>query len=125
MKNYFLKLSILSALILLIGAVLFCTVLSQYFVIVMPFVLVFFITLSSILHKVLVNANKLKTARFVPVFMLATFIKLMLCLIFMASYAMADKENAVPFILFFLSLYMIFTSFEVYSILPEVRKARA
>lgn len=124
MKKYFIKLTGLTFSVALIGFFVFYFFLNEYFIPAMPFVLVFFFSLSASLHKILLNANKKKTVRFVPVFMLITFLKLMLCLIFMASYAFADRPNAVPFILSFLALYMIFTSFDIIQILPEVRKAK-
>jgi hypothetical protein len=90
----------------------------------MPFVLLFFVIISVAMHKYLVKANKKNTAKFVPVFMLVTFIKIMVCLIFMTIYALIFREHAVQFILTFLILYMIFTAFEVTSILPFVKRAK-
>ncbi|HBS85431.1 MAG: hypothetical protein A2W91_16615 [Bacteroidetes bacterium GWF2_38_335] len=123
-KKFLIKNILLSLFIWTVSAILFLTVLKDWFIPVMNFVFLFCMVLSIVTQKIVLDANKKKTARFVPVFMLSVFVKLMAYIIFIVAYVFSDRENAVPFLILFLLLYFVYTIFEVISILPEARKAQ-
>lgn len=123
-KRFLIRLVVFSTLILIIGIFLFALIIPEYYLPVYPFVFGFFIIVSMLIHMILLKANQKRTAQFVPYYMLSMFIKLMIYLAFMGIYVFADRTNAIPFLITFLSFYFLYTMFEVISILPVVRKAK-
>ena len=65
----------------------------------------------------LIRSFEKKFNRFVSVFMLTTTVKLFLFIAIMIIYAFANRKDAVPFLLDFFILYLIFTIFEVTQII--------
>jgi len=120
--KYFQQLSIYSFLVFLTGAALFVTVLKPYFSIDYIYIFFFFVSLTAAIHYFLVKASQQRIAKFTTNFMLATTIKLMLYLFFILIYVFTHRQRAVPFLFFFLSLYFLFTVFEVVALLKLLKK---
>ena len=72
----------------------------------------------------MLKAVERRPARFVNVFMLTTMLKLMLFLAVMVVYVLLNREDAMPFILTYFVLYVIYTVLEVVSIL-KVNKEKS
>lgn len=68
-------------------------------------------------HFYLVKAQKKSASKFMNAFLGATVMKLFLYLILILVYALVKRESAFNFSLGFLSLYLFFSSFEVFSLL--------
>ncbi|HNW97651.1 MAG TPA: hypothetical protein PKK00_04470 [Bacteroidales bacterium] len=77
----------------------------------------FYFLLTAVLFRFLIKAKKTKFSSFANRFMLATFAKMMICLAVMLSYVFLNKSNAIPFILSFFVCYVLYTIFEVISLL--------
>jgi hypothetical protein len=84
-----------------------------------PF-LFFFVT-TAIIYKAVTYATEKHPGRFPAYFMGATTVKLLGGLAFLVIYAVRHSEHVKPFFVLFLFLYMIFTSFEVISILNYLK----
>ncbi len=86
-------------------------------------VLVLFFLLTAAVHYVLLRISTLNPRKFVGYFMLATFLKLFVYLIVMVAYAFTiDHEEVMPFVLGFFALYIIYTVFEVVTLLSQTKK---
>ena len=83
----------------------------------LPFLLAFFYSCSLISFMILSRSLEKKFSRFVSVFMLATGVKLFLFISIMIAYSFINRKDAVPFLLNFFILYLVFTIYEVTQIL--------
>ncbi|MBU0763798.1 MAG: hypothetical protein KJ607_03070 [Bacteroidetes bacterium] len=114
--------AILSAIILIAGIFLFLYPFREQYIFILPYVLVFFYIITCGLHYVLLRITRLKPDKFVTYFMMITTIKLLFYMIVMIVYLFFDREGAVVFLLVFLFLYILFTVFEVLSLLSFLKK---
>jgi hypothetical protein len=87
-----------------------------------PWLIILFILVTSVVHFILLKITALNPRKFVGYFMLSTFLKLFVYLIVIVAYVFSVKEGLLPFILAFFILYIIFTIFEVVSILSQTRE---
>jgi len=83
----------------------------------LPFLFVFFFACSVISFMILNRSLQHKFSRFVSVFMLVTGVKLFLFVAIMIVYSFVNREDAIPFLLNFFILYLVFTVFEVTQII--------
>lgn len=81
---------------------------------------VFFIV-TAIVHFVLLRITELNPRKFVGYFMLATFVKLMNYIIVVFVYVFIVRAGILQFILAFFALYIIYTIFEVVTILTQTK----
>ena len=96
----------------------------QYLSPALPFVLVFFMSVSLISYYLLKKKAVSGTSGFVTGFMCHTVLRMALYLAIILSYAFLNREDAVRFILGFFFIYLIFTIFEVYQFLTLTRKSK-
>ena len=120
--QFILRLTILS---LILGLVAF--ILSRLFpdgIIppALPYLFLLFYVTGALVHYVLLRITALNPRKFVSYFMLATFFKLMNYLIVIVVYTIYVKEGLLPFILSFFILYIIYTVFEVATILAQTKE---
>ncbi|MCF8326890.1 MAG: hypothetical protein K9I29_01225 [Bacteroidales bacterium] len=85
----------------------------------------FFYVLSLIIHLVLVNASKKKFRRFNNQYMISTVVKLLLFMVILIAYVFTNPGDAVNFLITFLILYVLYTGFEVISIVKATRKIKS
>ena len=85
------------------------------------FILLFFWAVTLLVHFSLLRITRLSPRKFVSYFMLTTLVKLMIYFIAILVYVFVVKQNLLPFLLSFFILYIIFTCFEVVSILRQTR----
>ena len=122
LKKYIIRLLIFSLFIALIAFALYATVLSQFYLPVMPWVLLFFVLISLATHYILIKSGESRIAKFSTSFMGVTSIKLFLYLIFIVVYLINDKSNALVFVISFFILYLLFTVFETSTLLKDLNK---
>lgn len=113
MKQYILKIILLTALLTFAGWVVFTYVLPQYYLPVFPFVLLFFLLFSVAIHAWQTHLSKSSMGKFTRSNMILTFLKLVFYSAFVIVYIATDRENAKIFTIVFMILYLIFTTFEV------------
>jgi len=86
------------------------------------FIWLFFIATTTLIHLFLVKSTEKEPKKFVINFMLVTAIKLFGYLILILVYALIKREEALGFTVFFLSMYLLYSGFEVYTLLRHFRK---
>ena len=122
LKKYIIRLLIFSLLIAIIAFALYATVLSRFYLPVMPWVLLFFVLISLATHYILIKSGESRITKFSTSFMGVTSIKLFLYLIFIVVYLINDKSNALVFVISFFILYLLFTVFETSTLLKDLNK---
>ncbi|MEI6883640.1 MAG: hypothetical protein WCO02_04085 [Bacteroidota bacterium] len=91
----------------------------------LPVLFAFFYSCSLISFMILSNSIQKKFSRFTSMFMLTTAGKLFLFIAIMIIYSFLNKKDAVPFLLNFFVLYLIFTIFEVTQVVGLTKKPDA
>ncbi|MBN1252761.1 MAG: hypothetical protein JXR51_05890 [Bacteroidales bacterium] len=121
-KKYFSKLLIFTVVLSTIFFLLFSFVIPQFYLNVFPWLILFFITSTFAVHYILTKAGNQKITKFSTFFMASTTAKLFLYLIFIVLYVLLDKENAVIFLITFFILYLLYTFFETFSLLNDLKE---
>lgn len=122
MKPFFTKLSIYS---ILIAAMDYCWnnfMPPEDFIPKIWFILGFFIAITIVFHILITNAANGRPQNFIRFYMGSTALRMAICLIVIVVYRFADKPTVIPFALGFMVHYMLFTIFEVTSLLKLLRK---
>jgi hypothetical protein len=88
----------------------------------LPYLFLLFYLTGALVHYILLRITSMNPRKFVSYFMLATFFKLMNYLIVILVYTIYVKEGILPFILTFFVLYIIYTVFEVATILKQTKE---
>jgi len=121
MKNFILRIVLLTVAIAVIAAALFSTVLQAHYHNFYWFLLLFIAGITTAVHAVLIRVNKQRQAKFTAGFMLATTVKLMIYLFTIVIYTFMNRDTAVPFLIAFIILYFAYTVLEIVSILPQFK----
>jgi len=79
----------------------------------LPFLFAFFLSVTIIVHFILLKVSEKRTTAFINYFMILTFGKLIFYLTIIIIYALLNREDVVPFIISFFILYVFYTAFEV------------
>jgi hypothetical protein len=120
-KNHFtkviLRLFIFTALLAVAAFILSKILPPEYITPLLFLFFPFYFLLTTFLFYFLTKAKRTKFSSFVNRFMLATFVKMMLCLSLILGYVLINKSDAVPFILSFFACYVLYTVFEVIALL--------
>lgn len=116
MKAFIVKLTGITLAIALIGWLTFSQAFPEYYLPVLPFLLLFFYLTTLGIHSFLLKMAKKDLGKFTRSTMLVTTFKLLLysavAVIFIAVY----KEKALPFVICLMLLYIIYTILEVIEI---------
>ena len=113
MKSFILKLFGASVIIALIGWLVFSLFLTQYYLPIFPFLLIFFFITTSLIHAYQLKLSKKDIGNFARSNMLITFFKLILYSVIAVIYIAMDSENAIPFVICLMILYLVFNFIEV------------
>lgn len=122
MKSFIAKLTGITLAIALIGWLIFTLLLPGYYLPVMPFLLLFFYVVTIGVHAYQLNLAKKDMGKFTRSNMLVTFFKLILYSTVAIIYIALDKENAIPFVVCLMLLYLIYTFIEVAELTRLSRK---
>jgi hypothetical protein len=122
MKKFIINITIITATLILVGWLIFTQFIPQYYLPVFPFLLLFFAVMSVLIHAYQLQVAKKDMAKFTRSNMLTTFFKLFLYSAVAIIYIAADKVNAKVFVICFVLLYLIFTIFEVTSLVSITSK---
>ena len=120
-RDFVIKLLLLTIAVGVIGAALFFTVLKEYYLSVFPYLLVLFTLLTYSNHTILTKTLKDKPQKFTYVFMGVSAAKLFLMLIAIVVYLLIRRETVIPFLVGTFLLYLVFTFFEVKTLLRLVQ----
>ena len=115
-RNYIIflkKLTIFSLLLAIPGVIAAYTLPSEYITPTLPFLYIFFYSATTIVHYLLLKISFKKPSAFTNYFMLLTFGKLLFYLSIVLAYILLYRDDAKPFVVAFLILYLFYTAFEV------------
>lgn len=115
MKQFIIKLAGVSVAIVLIAGVVFLWFLPQYYLPVLPFLLLFFISVTISIHAWQLQMAKKDIGKFARSNMLITFFRLVLYSIIAIAYIAYDSANAIVFVICLMLLYLVFSFVEVSS----------
>lgn len=121
MKKFLLKSIVLTIIILAFGAMGYSMIFKQFYLSILPVVVLFFFIVTNLVHAYLLNIAGKSSSGFSSKYMAASFLKMFLYLAVAIVYLIYNREEARIFIANFLLLYIIFTGFEVYEFLKVVR----
>ncbi len=113
MKHFIIKLTGITVAIAAISAFVFVNYLPEYYLPIFPFLLLFFYVFTTLVHRYLLKQSKANPKLFIQSTMVLTVVRLLLYSIIAIIYILVDKENAIPFAVGLMILYLIFTFFEV------------
>lgn len=87
-----------------------------------PFIIGLFFSITLLVHIYLLKKSSNSHAKFINAFLLTTTVKLLLFFTIIVVYVLLNRNDAIGFILTFFVNYLIFTFFEIFSILKFLRK---
>lgn len=122
MKSFIAKITGVSVALALAGWLVFSLFLPGYYLPVLPWMLLFFLAMTILVHAWQLKLIKKDMGRFARSNMLVTFFKLMVYSVFAVVYIANDKENALVFVVCLALVYFIFSFVEVSEITRIVRK---
>lgn len=113
MKHFVIKLTGVTLTIALLGGLVFLLFLPEYYIAILPFLLLFFFVVTIIIHTYQLKQSKKDIGKFARSNMLVTFFKLILFSVVAIAYIAIDPENALVFVICIMIFYLIFTFIEV------------
>jgi len=119
--RFYKQLLILIIVICVVGAGLFLTVLKEYYLPVFPFLLMFFVAITLTFYLIIARSLKSSPKNFSNLFMGLSAGKLLLLLLVIVVYLLLQRNTVIPFLAGTFLLYLVFTFFEVKTLLGLVR----
>lgn len=120
LKKFISRGIIISLILFIAGFFLFITILKEYFSFSFPVLLLVIFLITVLFHRYLIRSAGENSKKFPARFLGATGIKMGFYMILIILYVVLDRENAVPFLLVFMIIYLTFTIFEVVSVLNYI-----
>jgi len=105
----------------IVGAVLFLTLFKEYYLSVFPALLAFFAIMTLTFHHILEGSFKKSPKNFSYMFMGLSAGKLFLMLLMIVVYLILRRDTVIPFLAGTFLLYLVFTLFEVKTLLRMVQ----
>ena len=121
-KKFLKKIILFFVIITLIAAVLFLSVLKEYYMPIYLYSLIFCFAVTVLFHYILLKSLDERINRFSNKYMLLTVAKLFLYLLFVVIYLYFVKIHIMWFVFVFLILYALFSVFEVLTILSVLKR---
>ena len=122
MKKFLIKLLVITLSIAVIGGVVFTVFLPQYYLPILPFLLLFFFVVTLGVHAYQLQLAKKDMGKFTRSTMLVTFLKLVLYSILAVVYLTLNRENVLTFVICLMFLYIVFTYVEVSESLKQTKR---
>lgn len=124
LKKFIIRGIIISLVLSIVGFFLFITILKEYFSFSFPVLLLVIFLINVLFHRYLIRSAGGSNRKFPVKFLSATAIKMGLYLILIILFVVFNRENAIPFMFVFIILYVVFTIFEVISVLDYLKITR-
>lgn len=122
MKRFILQSTVFTIIVFILGAIVYSTLLQSYYRSILPITVLFFYLVTNLVHAYLLKIAVKSGSRFTSHYMAASFLKMFFYLIVAIVYALLNKENAKIFLVNFLILYIIYTTFEVLQFSKFIRQ---
>jgi hypothetical protein len=117
MRTFLRRILIYSAFLAFAAVVLSIILPAGYITPATPLLILFFLLMTWLIIWYLMKASDKSFIRFVNAFMITTGLKLLLLILIIIGYIFMNRSDAVPFIVVFFILYLLYTAFEVYTVL--------
>lgn len=121
LKKYFLQLFTLALFIGLAGYAVLQLIFPSVSLPEWPFMISGFVLITLGYHLYLLRAMEVEPKKFSLRFIAATGLKMLLYIMVTAAYLFLRPVRAVPFLIAFLILYLLFTAFEMFNVLKVIR----
>ena len=122
MKRFIVRLTGITLVIALISWLVFSLAIPEYYLPVFPFLLLFFYFITIAIYAWQLKQAQNDMGKFSRSTMLITFFKLILYVVAAIIYIALDSENAIPFVICLIILYLIYTFYEVAEITNILKK---
>lgn len=122
LKKFIVKGIFITLLLAVIGYFLFTVVFNPYYQVILPFVLLFIFLFTTVIHAILLKTARKKPKKLVNRFLMLTGLKMIIYLLIMIIYLVISKQDSAPFLLTFFIVYLVFTIFEISSILSYLKR---
>jgi hypothetical protein len=113
MKHFIVKITTAALVMALIGWMVFSLFLPGYYLQILPVMLVFFLVITILVHAYLLRVARKDMAKFTRINILITFFKLVVYSVFAVVYLALRSENAIPFVICLMIIYLVFSFIEV------------
>lgn len=120
LKNPYLQI-IAFGIILYIGTIAILTIISYHLPIISWYALVYFTLMTLGLHYLVAPYISSKNKNFINIFLGTLGIRMLLSLAFLLLYLLFSTNRELPFISYYLLLYLFFAGFEIYLLLSKLR----
>ncbi len=124
-KKFFKGLTVYTLIILSVGVLLFLTVFRIKFLTIFPFVLLFYYLSTLLLHNYMLRITRNDVAKFSFKFMMLSFLKMFIYIVFGVIYIIIDEKNAVNFLIIYLLLYVAYAVYEVRSVMKLINNTKS
>jgi len=121
-KSFISKLLIFTFVLIFLSGVIFVFLAEKYFFKGFPYLFIPFVFVSVLVHVILIKASKERPARFSRDFMISVMLKLFLYSAITALYIYLDKTHLKPIIISVMSMYFLYTFFEIRILLSDLNK---
>ena len=117
MKKYIQNLLVVIFVVSIISLFVFSKIIPQYYLPVFPFIILFYAIVSASVHAYQIRLATKNMGKFTRSILVITFLKLFVYSAVAVAYIAIDNENAKIFVVEFMTIYLVFTVFEVFSLL--------
>ncbi len=124
LKNTLIGLTIIAAMILGSGLLLFNTVFVSYYFGFFPYLVLFFLIVNAAFFFFFFKSIKKSDTQFIRIFMGAAGIKILLYFLIVLIYILAKPQYAIPFSITLLLLYFIFTAYDLFVMLKLMKRKK-
>lgn len=121
LKKFIILLVILTIIIFASGMIIFNIFLEDYYFIGFPFLPVLFFGITLAVHTHLLKISQENIKKFTPRFISTTGLKMIIYFAVIAVYLLIDRRNPVSFLICFLIMYFLYTTFEIISVLQYLK----
>jgi len=124
MKRFLFRTSLLAALFLLAGALIYTRVIPECYTPSLIFLLIFIFLVTNIVYGWLFTTLKKNNRKFTNAYLASSFIKMLVYLIVVIAWAWLEREHAKIILVNFLIIYVAFSILEVVEMIRLVKKKK-
>ncbi len=124
LKKIIFGLVLISLIILVLGLVLFKTILTGTYFWFFPFLILFFLIVNTAFFVFFYRSLHKSPAGFIHAFMASTGVKLVLYLILTLTYVLTSPKTALVFIITLAVAYILYTSYDLWVMLALLKQKK-
>ena len=120
-RKFVFRLLMLALVLTCLGYGIFNFVIPEFYFPLFPILPVFLFTVTLVVHLYLVKISEGDSRKFISKYLGAMGLKIFIYLCFIIIFLIFDNSSVIPFLLSFLVMYLVFTLFEVISIINSLK----